>query len=191
MEEFLESITVNDFKSTYRTSFKYLPVWNPDTLYFPQDKIYFLDNKRFYEAILENENIPPLNASTWKVVQDNILLYLDDATILEALNKAKQHLVLNPCFARLNESQKKELLQILTAHYTYEVLTGELNNGTGGLIEVSKSVGDVSQGFMVPDWIKNSITYSLYANTPYGVKYATFLKINCFTITRVDTNRKC
>ena len=191
MEEFFASITVETFKTTYKKSFKYLPVWQDDILYFPLDKVYFLPTKRFYEAVLQNENITPQDTTNWKVAQDNILLYVSDDDILTALNSAKNKLGKNNCFLTFNEAQKKEVLLMLTAHYLYETLMGDADSGNAGLIETSTTVGNVSQSYTIPDWIKQSTNYSLYSNTPYGVKYLAFMKTNCHTLTRFDTNRKC
>lgn len=192
MEEFLNSITINDFKAEYKTAFKYLPVWQLDIYYFPQDKVYYINTKRFYEAILENENIPPTDITKWKVVQDNILLYVSDDTIQEALDKAKEKLKTNACFSQLINNQKKEVLLLLTAHYVYENVSGDLTGSAGGLIETSRSVGNVSQGFTAPKWILESKTYSIYSNTPFGIRYSTLMSTLCgLNIGRFDINRRC
>jgi hypothetical protein len=192
MEEFLNSITINDFKEEFKTAFKYLPVWELDIYYFPQDKVYYLNTKRFYEAILENENIPPTDITKWKVVQDNILLYVSDNTIEQALDKAKNKLKTNACFSKLINNQRKEVLLQLTAHYVYENVSGDLTGNSGGLIETSTSVGNVSQSFTAPKWILESKTYSLYSHTPFGVRYATLMSTLCgLQIGVFKTNQRC
>lgn len=191
MEEFLNSVTVNVFKDKYDTAFQYLPVWQLDVKYKAGKRVYYLQTEDFYEAILENENIPPSNTTNWRMVQDNIALYVSDEMILKALDEAKEQLKEHSCFATLSNFKKKQVLLLLTAHFIFEKLSGNLNNGTGGLISTSRTVGNVSESFAIPEWIKNSGTYSTYSSTPYGIKYVSFLRTNCLAIERFDTNRKC
>lgn len=180
MDEFLNSITIDTFKEEFGTQFRYLPVWKETTLYFPQDKIFYAVNKRFYEALVQNENILPTVNTTWKPVADNILLYVSDEVIQSSLTKAKENLRNNRFFAYLIDNQKKDILLTLTAHFVYEKSTGVVSNPSGGLIETSRSVKDVSQSFTVPAFVLKSSIYPLYSHTPYGrsyvLKYITILQ---------------
>ena len=63
----------------------------------------------------------------------------------------------------------------LTAHY----LTIDFNNAIGknniGIL-TSKSVGSVSEGYTIPNWLANSSALSVYASTGYGIKYASLIR---------------
>jgi hypothetical protein len=43
-------------------------------------------------------------------------------------------------------------------------------------ILTSKSVGSVSEGYSIPAWLLNNPMLSMYANTGYGIKYASLIK---------------
>lgn len=191
MQAFLDSITIIDFKAEFPRDFVYLPLWDADTLYFIGDQIYYDVDRRFYRALLQNENIMP-NADplTWEVYQDNILLYITDEMIQNALDKAKNFLQNNSCFLRGGQNQQKEIVLLLAAHYLYITATGDRGSGGGGLIEKSRTVGKVAQSFEVPEWLKNPI-YAIYTKNPFGYEYITKLRALCYlsggAVIRFDT----
>lgn len=69
----------------------------------------------------------------------------------------------------------------LAAHY----LVIDLKNSSMGLkgsfngLMTNKSVGSVSVGYSMPNWILEHPIYSLIAQTPYGVKYLSLAVARC------------
>lgn len=69
----------------------------------------------------------------------------------------------------------------LAAHY----LVIDLKNSSTGLkgafngLMTNKSVGSVSVGYSMPNWILENPIYSLIAQTPYGVKYLSLMVARC------------
>lgn len=77
-----------------------------------------------------------------------------------------------------NESDKKTAFLYLTAHY----LVIDLNNaskGIGGMggsgFITSRSVGNVSEGLSIPQWLLEIPAFSLIADTVYGKKFLRLL----------------
>ena len=72
-------------------------------------------------------------------------------------------------------AQAKTAFGLLVAHY----LTVDFNNALGinqvGL-PTSKSVGSVSEGYSIPNWLTSNAALSAYATTGYGVKYASLIQ---------------
>ena len=71
------------------------------------------------------------------------------------------------------ENEVKTAFLYIAAHY----LIIDLKNSSLGLkgafsgLMTNKSVGSVSVGYTLPNWIMDNPLYSLIAQTPYGVKY--------------------
>lgn len=75
------------------------------------------------------------------------------------------------------EENKKLGFLYLSAHY----LVIDLQNSSQGIngryegIMSSKSVGSVSVGYTIPDWVMASPIYSLLAQSRYGMKYLSLI----------------
>ena len=73
--------------------------------------------------------------------------------------------------------EKKLGFLYLAAHY----LVIDIQNSTQGLngkyegIMASKSVGSVSVGYTIPDWVMASPIYSLLSQSKYGMKYLSLI----------------
>jgi hypothetical protein len=65
----------------------------------------------------------------------------------------------------------------LTAHFLVMDLRAASQgiSGSYSWMTTSKSVGSVSEGIEVPDFIKNNPTIFMYSKTPYGAKYINLL----------------
>lgn len=93
-----------------------------------------------------------------------------DKDIIKAMGEAK--FTFNESLFS-EEPQKKLGFLYLTAHY----LCIDLENSSKGLgskfegIMTSKSVGSVSVGYQLPEWIMSSPIYSMLGQTGYGCKY--------------------
>lgn len=171
MTELIDLITVEDFKKQFpRFSPMYLPVFIQGNTYFKDDVVYF--NNLFYICIVESTTDDPTNAENWKLINQSVLNYTQDNDIEEAFQEA---------YVNFNEGlfpdieTAKRVFLFLTAHY----LTVDFNNalGVNNLgIPTSKSVGSVSEGYTIPQWLTNSPGLSMYSTTGYGVKYASLIR---------------
>lgn len=167
------TITVSDFKTQFpRFSPMYLPVYIAGSTHFKGDIVYYSDTALFYECIVETTTNLPTNTTDWKLYDDSVLNYTQDADILEAINEA---------FVNFNEGLFKDeataklVFLFLVAHYLtidFGIATGNIQLG----LTTSKSVGSVSESYSVPNWLLNNAALSAYATTPYGIKYASLIR---------------
>ncbi len=173
MKNIIDIVTVEDFKNQFpRFSPQYLPIWQPETVYFLGQIVYYEENNMFYECIVESTNNNPVIPDSWKPINQSVLNFTQDSDITNAFNEA---------WVNFNQGlfpdEKTALLVFLylTAHY----LTVDFNNALGinniG-IPTSKSVGSVSQGYTIPQWLVNNPGLSMYATTGYGIKYASLIQ---------------
>ncbi len=171
MTKLIDLITVDDFKNQFpRFSPMYLPAYVEGATYFENDIVYF--ENQFYICIVESTTDDPTNAESWKLTNQSVLNYTQDADIENAFKEA---------YVNFNEGlfgdtdTAKMIFLYLTAHY----LTVDFNNALGlnnvG-IPTSKSVGSVSESYTIPQWLNQSAGLSMYATTGYGVKYATLIR---------------
>lgn len=164
-------ITVSEFKANFpRFSPMYLPDYVPGNTYFQGDIVYY--NNLFYKCIVANTVNSPNTQSDWILYNDSVLNYTNDTDIQEAIQEASINF--NPSlFGDCNKA--KTAFMLLVAHY----LTVDFNNALGisqtGIM-TSKSVGSVSEGFTVPNWLLNNSALAPYSSTGYGIKYATLLR---------------
>ncbi len=171
MKRLIDIITVEDFKEHFsRFSPQYLPVWQEGQIYTKGQIVYY--NNVFYECIVSStDNVPAIEES-WKIISQNVLNFTQDSDIINAFREAW----VNFNQDLFNDIETAKLVFLyLTAHY----LTVDFNNALGinniG-IPTSKSVGSVSQGYAIPQWLTNSPGLSMYAATGYGIKYASLIR---------------
>lgn len=106
--------------------------------------------------------------------EDGDLTGITDADILKAFAEASMNY--NSSFFE-TEDQKKLGFLYLAAHY----LVIDIQNSTQGLngkyegIMSNKSVGSVSVGYQIPDWVTSSPIYSLLSQSKYGMKYLSLI----------------
>jgi hypothetical protein len=162
--------TVSDFKTQFpRFTPMYLPVYAEGT-YFKSDIVYY--NSLFYECIAETTTNLPTNTTDWKLYNDSVLNYTQDADIQEAFAEA---------WINFNEglfpddATALKVFLYLAAHYLTVDFMNALGSNQIGIL-TSKSVGSVSEGYSIPAWLLNNPMLSMYANTGYGIKYASLIK---------------
>lgn len=79
------------------------------------------------------------------------------------------------------ETEQPTAFMYIAAHY----LVIDLKNSSMGLkgafsgLMTNKSVGSVSVGYSLPNWVMDNPLYSLLAQTPYGVKYLSLVIARC------------
>lgn len=169
----LDTIKVEDFKKQFpRFSPQYLSdiTYTEGTEYF-KGTVVFYDNS-FYICKVEKTTASPLQTSDWESYNSSILNYTQDSDIENAFLEASVNFN-----EKLFPDEKfiKMVFLYLTAHY----LTIDFNNAIGknniGIL-TSKSVGSVSEGYTIPNWLANSSALSVYASTGYGIKYASLIR---------------
>ena len=171
MEKIIDIITTDDFKKQFpRFTPMYLPVYIEGKTYFKDEIVYY--NELFYICIVDNTTSLPTDTTAWAITNQSVLNYTQDEDIINAFNEANvnfnQGLFPDIATAKL-------VFLYLTAHY----LTVDFNNALGNNnigIQTSKSVGSVSVGYTIPQWLTQSAGLSMYATTGYGVKYASLIR---------------
>ena len=167
----IENITVEDFKNQFpRFTPVYLPVYTYKT-YINGDVVYY--NGAFYQCKVATSNNIPTNTTDWKPIQGNILNYTQDSDILNAMAEARVNfnkgLFTDCCTAKL-------VFLYLTAYYLTVDFQNAMSPMAGGGIVQSKSVGSVSEGYAIPQWMLNNATLSMYAQNGYGRKYLSLIR---------------
>lgn len=168
-----DTLTVESFKTQFpRFSPQYLTdvKFKMATTYFKDDIVYF--NNNFYICKVESTLNEPTTASDWKLYNTTVLNYTQDSDIVNAFGEAKINFNegLFP-----NEEIALMVFLYLTAHY----LTVDFNNAIGSNnigVLTSKSVGPVSEGYSLPQWLTSNPALSVYASTGYGIKYASLIR---------------
>lgn len=172
----LSTITVDDFKSLFPRDFPYLRDWNATTSYSIGDQVGYDD--KIYEALTANSNKQPdSNPSDWKEIQIYDCDYVTDSDIERAFKEAQ--CVFNQSLWQDDDCLEQGYLY-LTAHY----LVMDLKNSTQGLNSSgdnpisSRSVGNVSEGYSVPEWVTKDPILVYYTKTGYGQKYLSLVLPN-------------
>lgn len=103
--------------------------------------------------------------------------YIIDKDIEKAINEA--NLSFNENLFNLDSSDKyaKIAFFYLVAYYLLIDISNAqlgLNSKFQGLVS-SKSVGDVSESYTIPNWILESPVFSQFSQNGYGMKYLSFL----------------
>lgn len=169
----LNSITVSDFKAQFPRGFPYLPEYDNTALYNIGDRVYYATTKLFYDCTVNGTTgIAPTDIDNWTVVNglsvDDYVLDSDiEAAFAEAKVTFNQGLFGDDAEIRLG-------YLYLTAHF----LVNDLRASRGGIFGASiaglmnsRSVGNVSEGYAIPEAYTKDPTLSFYAQSAYGMKY--------------------
>jgi hypothetical protein len=168
----ITELTPQDFKDLFKRGFNYLPVWSAEETYNIGDVVYYEINSKFYTCKDDGVTSVPTTTADWDILVDNVLNYVSDDDITEAYSEAL--IVFNEALFDNDIALKKGYLY-LSAHF----LVGDLNMGGAqsvatGLVQ-SRSVGSISESYVVPDWAKSPF-FSDYSKTSYGMKYLTMVR---------------
>lgn len=167
----IDNITVEDFKNLFTRDFPYLPLYVEGKAYFKDDVVYVEPN--FYKCLNDGTTTAP-PGENWELTNDSTDNYISDSNIERAFAEAKINF--NPNFFTDDETVIM-VFCYLAAHY----LVIDLNNASNPLgmgfmgFTQSKSVGSVSESYMVPTWIQNNRILGQYAQTGYGRKYISLI----------------
>ena len=164
-------ITPEDFKAQFpRFTPVYLPVYEFKT-YVKDDIVYY--NGAFYKCKVASSNNLPTNTTDWETIQSSVLNYTQDSDIINAIAEASVNFneSLFP-----DENKAKLVFLYLIAYYLTVDFQNAMSPMAGGGIVQSKSVGSVSEGYAIPQWMLNNATLSMYAQNGYGRKYLSLIK---------------
>lgn len=166
------NVTVEDFKALFSRDFPYLPEYNELKAYFKGDVVYYDNN--FYKSLIDANLTAPSNTTNWALTNETTDNYIQDSDIERAFQEASVNFNAK-LFPNCNTAEM--VYCYLAAHY----LVIDLNNASNPLalgvmgFTQSKSVGSVSESYGIPQWIINSRTLGLYAQTGYGRKYLSLI----------------
>lgn len=172
----IENITVEDFKEYFNRDFPYLPVYNQESIYTTGDIVY--SAPYFYESLIDDNQQPLTDTDSWKKIAGNTTDYILDSDITKAFGQAR---------INFNEELFGDIHTITVAYLwlTAFYLVIDIQASTSGLASSfqgftsSKSVGDVSESYSIPQWMMNSPIFGYYYNNAYGRKYLSLLAPYC------------
>lgn len=175
----LSTITVADFKAQFRRDFPYLPTYDPLELYNIPDRVYYPTTKLFYDCNVDGTQgvLPTVIANWTRVVSDPPITvddYVQDSDIIRAFGEAVVNFnqTLWP-----DDITIKMMYLYLTAFY----LINDLKAANGGVAAnpiffvSSRTVGNVSESYGIPQAYLMNPIYSYLATNPYGMKYLSLL----------------
>ena len=160
-----QAITVEDFKSQFYRDFVFISTWVAGT-YNTGDQVFYDINNKFYEAIQDGVASVPTTVVDWKEISPIGLVSDKDITnaYAEACVNFNSSLFSDP-------DETKLAYLYLAAHY----LVNDLNAGgiesAGSSPVASRSVGNVSESYSIPQWQLENPIFSFYTKSSYGLKY--------------------
>lgn len=167
----LSTITVTDFKNLFVRDFPYLPVWDVLATYNTGNIVYYTDGL-FYQALSNGVTALPTDTDFWVQYTANLFDYVLDADIQRAFDEAamtfNQGLISDGTDASITMAYL-----YLSAHYLVNDLQAAnagINSDPGNPVQ-SRTVGSVSESYMIPDRYKRSPIIVFYSKTRYGQKY--------------------
>ena len=171
----LTTITVDDFKAQFRRGFPYLPVYDNTKLYNSGAKVYYESTELFYECYVNGTTgIVPTTNSNWSVYADDVDNYILDEDIETAFLEAQMNF--NQTLFDTDANIKIGYLY-LTAHYLVNDIRAALNGVTafGAMPVQSRSVGNVSEAYAIPEAYLNDPSLSFLTGSAYGLKYLSMI----------------
>ena len=167
------SVTVDMFKEYFYRDFPYLPLWDVSTTYWKDDIVF--ENNNFYQSLVDdNEGNYITDTTKWKKVKGDKYAYITDEDIEKAMTQAF------PASNDLYGATCNEKVNIYLHLVAFYLVLDIKNSSTGvnssylGVLS-SKSVGDVSESYNIPQWMLEDPMFSIYAQNGYGLKYLSLI----------------
>lgn len=167
--------TVEGFADCFYRDFNFISDWDINTTYNINDVVFDNINSPIFYKCLNNGVIgtsPPNDPGNWEALtieEIKTARYISSKDINKAFTEAFG-LYSKDLFC---EDQQLMMFYYLTAHFlVLDLNAGGLNSTTTAAIG-SKSVGNVSVSYIIPEWAKNNPKYSFFIQTYYGTKYIT------------------
>lgn len=168
-----DTVTVEQFKEFFYRDFPFLPLYDNNKVYWTGDVV-CNENSIFYESLVDNNTNDLEDTNYWKMIKGNVLDYITDIDIEKAMTQAKVNC--NENFGD-NCQEKINIYLHLVAYY----LVIDIKNSSSGVNSsflgtlASKSVGDVSESYAIPNWMTVDPMYSIYGQNGYGLKYLSLI----------------
>ena len=163
----IQALTPEDFKNQFWRDFTFVDTWLVGTTYNTGNQVFYDVNKRFYQCL--NDGVIgtlPTVTTDWKEIS-NIGL-VSDLDITNAY--AEACITFNDALFDDDDDIVLGYLY-LAAHYLVNDLNaGGQNSSQAGLAN-SRSVGNVSESYSIPQWQLDDPILSFYAGSSYGRKY--------------------
>lgn len=161
-------VTVDDFKEQFARNFPYLPLWEPDKVYFEGDEVYVEPN--FYQSLVDNNTSDVSDDKKWAVVSDSLSNYVSDGDIERARREAVVNF--NPELAEDCNAGRLGMLYLWAFYLAYDLSLAQ--GGAYGSITyptTSVTVGSVSESYYVPKAYLENPILGFYARNGFGLKY--------------------
>lgn len=176
----LDTVTVADFKSFFRRDFPYLPEWSNTTLYNALAVVYYTTTALFYVSKANgNTGNLPTDTTKWdlQIPQSNIDDYVLDDDIDKAFSEAK--MLLNQGLFGSDEDIRIGYLYLTAAYLVNDLRASMSGIMSSGYFPVSsRSVGNVSESYDIPDAWRDNPSYSFLSQSAYGQKYLSLVLPN-------------
>lgn len=165
----LTTITVDDFKTQFARDFPYLPVWVAGS-YNQGEEVYYEVTRLFYRARSNGVTSTPDTNADWEQIDDNVINYVQDSDITRAFGEAQ--ISFNQALFGLDAEIRLAYLY-MTAHYLVNDLkTARAGaQSTGDHTVASRSVGNVSESYAIPEAFTKNPIFTFYTKSGYGLKY--------------------
>lgn len=173
MSNIFDTVTVEQFKAYFNRDFPYLPVYSPFITYWTGDVVYFENN--FYKSLTDDNTGNDLTDSEyWQKVKGDKYSYITDEDIEKAFTQAKPNA--NEIFGATCNEKINIYLHLVAFYLVFDIKnsTTGINSSFTGTV-ASKSVGNVSESYNIPQWMLSSPTYSIFAQNGYGLKYLSLI----------------
>lgn len=160
----IQAITVDNFKEQFYRDFNFVDTWIAGT-YNTNDIVFYLPNFKFYKCLNDGVTSEPPSADWSLLTPDDKVSDLD---ITHAY--AEADITFNTTLFN-NDADMVLAFLYLSAHYLVNDLSaGGIEGGVGGIVN-SRSVGNVSESYAIPEWQTKSPIFSFYTKSSYGLKY--------------------
>jgi hypothetical protein len=164
----IQALTPEDFKTQFFRDFNYIDTWLVGTTYNTGDQVFYDVNRKFYQCL--NDGVVgtlPTVIADWKEISNAGLV--SDLDITNAY--AEACVSFNDTLFTSDDDMVLGYLY-LAAHFLVNDLNagGVEGGGASGLV-ASRSVGNVSESYTIPQWQLDSPIYGFYTKSSYGLKY--------------------
>jgi hypothetical protein len=164
----IKELTPQAFKDQFKRGFEYASTWLVTNTYNTGDKIYYDVNNKFYQCLNNGViGVAPTVTTDWKEISNAGLV--SDLDITNAY--AEACVSFNDTLFTSDDDMVLGYLY-LAAHFLVNDLNagGVEGGGASGLV-ASRSVGNVSESYTIPQWQLDSPIYGFYTKSSYGLKY--------------------
>jgi len=168
MANVVETLTIEDFKKLFARNFPYLPVYNPEKVYFTGDVVY--EEPNFYTSLIDENKASLDDTESWKVTNESVEDYVTDKDIGRAWKEAAA--AYNPTLIVDCAANSTTFLYLVAFYLAYDLQLA--SSGAYGQIAFPARdvrVGSVSEGYYVPQIYMEDPILGFYARNGFGQKY--------------------